>query len=52
MTICYLGEYMSESVYQTRVQKMYRISIPKPIRDALDIREGNTVEVRIKKVEK
>jgi AbrB family looped-hinge helix DNA binding protein len=42
---------MRESLFQARVQKLRRIVIPKPICEALNIREGDRVEVRIRKVE-
>ena len=42
---------MKESVFRRRVQKLMRIAIPKPICEALEIREGDTVEIIIKKVE-
>jgi len=42
---------MKESVFQARVQKLRRIAIPKPICDALNIKERDRVEVIIRKVE-
>jgi len=42
---------MKTSVFQTKVQDLRRIVIPKPICDALKIRKGDTVEVTIKRVE-
>lgn len=43
---------MKESTFRMRVQKLVRVAIPKPIYEALDIHEGDTVEITIKKVEK
>jgi AbrB family looped-hinge helix DNA binding protein len=34
-----------------RVQKLRRVTIPKPIYEALELSEGDTVEIRVKKVE-
>ncbi|MFQ6080511.1 MAG: AbrB/MazE/SpoVT family DNA-binding domain-containing protein [Candidatus Bathyarchaeia archaeon] len=42
---------MKESVFQVKVQKLRRIAIPRPICDALGIKEGDRVEVIIRKVE-
>jgi len=42
---------MKESIFRMRVQKLMRISIPKAIHEALEIHEGDTVEITIKKVE-
>jgi AbrB family looped-hinge helix DNA binding protein len=41
---------MKESVFQVRVQKLRRIAIPRQVCDALSIKEGDKVEVTIKKV--
>ena len=43
---------MKESTFRMRVQKLRRIAIPKAIYEALEIREGDTVEITIKKVQK
>jgi AbrB family looped-hinge helix DNA binding protein len=40
-----------ESVFRVKVQKIRRIAIPKPICDALGIEEGDTVELRIRRIE-
>jgi len=40
-----------ESVFRVKVQKIRRIAIPKPICDALGIKEGDTVELRIRRIE-
>jgi AbrB family looped-hinge helix DNA binding protein len=42
---------MKESVFQVRVQKLRRIAIPRQICDALGIKEGDKVEVTVRKVE-
>ena len=42
---------MSESIFLAKVQKLGRVAIPKAIRDALGIREGDTVRVKIAKEE-
>jgi len=42
---------MSQSFY-ARVQKQGRITIPKTLRAVLNIKQGDIVEVSIKKVEK
>ena len=41
---------MSKSVFVARVQKLRRIVIPKPICEALEIKEGDKVEVEVRKV--
>jgi len=41
---------MRESVFHAKVQKLRRIVIPKPICAALNIKEGDKVEVTIRKV--
>ncbi len=42
---------MRESVFRARVQRLCRIAIPKAVREALGIKEGDEVDVRIRKVE-
>lgn len=42
---------MKESVFRAKVQKLRRIVIPVQICEALDINEGDKVEVVIRKVE-
>jgi len=42
---------MKESVFRARVQKLRRIVIPRPICEALGIKEGDKVEVIIRRVE-
>jgi len=42
---------MKESVFRARVQKLRRIAIPRPICEALNIKEGDKVEVIIRRVE-
>ncbi len=42
---------MSESVtFTARVEKRFRVFIPRAVREALDIQEGDYVEVVIRKV--
>jgi AbrB family looped-hinge helix DNA binding protein len=41
---------MKESIFQTKVQKLRRIVIPRQICDALRINEGDKVEIKITKV--
>jgi AbrB family looped-hinge helix DNA binding protein len=41
---------MKESIYRMRVQKLRRVTIPKPIYEALELSQGDTVEIKIKKV--
>jgi len=43
---------MSESVFQAKVQKLRRVAIPKPICAALDVQEGDVVEIKLRKVQK
>jgi AbrB family looped-hinge helix DNA binding protein len=43
---------MSESVFQATVQKLRRIVIPKPICEALEVRQGDKVEIKLRKVQK
>lgn len=45
-----LFQYMKTSIFQARVQVLRRITIPKPICDALEIKKGDKVEVIVKKV--
>lgn len=40
-----------ESVFLAKVQKLYRLVIPKAIREALKIEEGDIVRVKIAKEE-
>jgi len=42
---------MKESTYRIRVQKLRRVTIPKPIYEALELNVGDTVEIIIRKVE-
>ena len=42
---------MKESTFRMRVQKLMRVAIPKPVYEALEIHEGDTVEKTIRKVE-
>jgi AbrB family looped-hinge helix DNA binding protein len=42
---------MKESIFQVRVQKLRRIAIPRQICDALGIKEGDRVEITVRKVE-
>jgi AbrB family looped-hinge helix DNA binding protein len=42
---------MKESIFQARIQKLRRIAVPRQICDALDIKDGDKVEVTIRKVE-
>jgi len=42
---------MKESIFQVRVQKLRRIAIPRQICDALVIKEGDRVEITVRKVE-
>jgi len=41
-----------ESAFRTKVQKLRRIVIPKAIAQLLDIKEGDYVDVKIRKVGK
>ncbi len=41
---------MKESTYRMRVQKLRRVTIPKPIYDALELNYRDVVEVTVKKV--
>jgi len=41
---------MDKSVFVARVQKLRRIVIPKPICEALEIKEGDKVEVTVRKI--
>lgn len=40
-----------ESIFRARVQRLHRIAIPKAVYEALEIEEGDLVDVRIRKVE-
>ena len=42
---------MRRSTFRMRVQKLMRVAIPKQIYEALEIHEGDTVEIIIRKVE-
>lgn len=42
---------MKESIFQAKVQKLKRVAIPKQICDALNINEGDRVEITVRKVE-
>jgi len=42
---------MRESTYRMPVQKLRRVTIPKPIYEALELKVGDTVQITIKKVE-
>ena len=41
---------MKESVYRIQVQKLRRVTIPKPIYEALELSVGETVEVTVRKL--
>lgn len=46
-----LFPYMKTSVFHARIQVLRRVTIPKPICDALDLKKGDKVEIIVKKVE-
>ena len=39
-----------ESIFQAKIQKLMRIAIPKAVWQGLDLKEGDTVRVKISKV--
>ena len=40
---------MSEETFLAKVQKLYRVSIDKEVREKLNIKEGDTVRVTVRK---
>jgi len=44
-----MSDQDEEKSFVARVQIGYRVQIPEPVRSILDIKEGDIVEVRIRK---
>jgi AbrB family looped-hinge helix DNA binding protein len=44
------GDSLKEEEFIAKVRKARRITIPKPVTEILDVKEGDTVRVKVSKV--